>query len=374
LQNVIVLTMRRNSRLSLLACLFESLLVAAPPSEPALYPIKRHAKTGFIDQQGKIVIEPQFDLTLETLGGKAFSENLHPVAKDGKWGYIDRRGAVQIPFQFSQAQQFSEGLAAVRVETVRDGQYTAKYGYIDHSGALRIPAIFDNAGAFSEGLACVGRNYKIGYIDKGGSFVIEPRFDGMSPEWSTFAEGRAGAYQKGAADPQKHLGGAAQDGLWGYIDKTGGWTIPPRYTNISSFHDGLAAVSQEGESGFKYIDYSGQKVLGPFAMAWTFSEGLARVQLMDGGKGAFINPEGKVQFTLDAAFQFVYPFSDGMAQVVSWVQPGGYQRVGYIDRTGALVIPQIYSVRLTLPRWTRLGRPVRSVWLHWKARRTDLGQ
>jgi hypothetical protein len=184
-------------------------------------------------------------LTIENEPGEVFSEDLEPVTKDGKWGYIDRLGTVRVPFEFTRAQPFSEGLAVVRVETVTAALHYDKYGYIDRSGTLKIPAIFDEAGAFSEGLAWIVRNHKTGYIDKSGSFVVEPRFDVVHPEWSTFAEGRAGAYR---------------GGLWGYIDKTGGWALTPRYTGISSFHDGLAAVSQYGESGCKYIDYSGQKI------------------------------------------------------------------------------------------------------------------
>jgi|RhiMethySRZTD1v2_1073278.scaffolds.fasta_scaffold696368_2 hypothetical protein len=38
------------------------ILVAADPQEPALYPIKRRGRTGFIDRQGKLIIEPLFDL------------------------------------------------------------------------------------------------------------------------------------------------------------------------------------------------------------------------------------------------------------------------------------------------------------------------
>jgi hypothetical protein len=183
-------------------------------------------------------------LTIENEPGEVFSEDLEPVTKDGKWGYIDRLGTVRVPFEFTRAQPFSEGLAVVRVETVTAALHYDKYGYIDRSGTLKIPAIFDEAGAFSEGLAWIVRNHKTGYIDKSGSFVVEPRFDVVHPEWSTFAEGRAGAYR---------------GGLWGYIDKTGGWALTPRYTGISSFHDGLAAVSQYGESGSKYVDYSARK-------------------------------------------------------------------------------------------------------------------
>jgi hypothetical protein len=249
--------MRLRFLLFLLAGVAESLLFAAPPQEPALYPIKRHFKMGFIDREGKVVIEPQFDFTGDFFLDQTFSEGLQPVAKGEKWGYIDRLGAVRIPFQFSQAQPFSEGLAVVRVESVQNGRYVSQSGYIDHSGALKIPATFDNAGSFSEGIAWVSRNYKTGYIDKTGSFLAEPRFD----QASTFSEGLAGAYQKGAGDPEKRSPSWLYDGLWGYIDKTGGWVIPPRYKTISPFHDGLAVVTQEGEDYSKFIGHSGEKVL-----------------------------------------------------------------------------------------------------------------
>lgn len=41
---------------------------------------------------------------------------------NGKWGYIDTRGNIIIPLQFEEADQFSEGMAAVKV--------AGKWGYI----------------------------------------------------------------------------------------------------------------------------------------------------------------------------------------------------------------------------------------------------
>ena len=47
-------------------------------------------KYGFIDKNGKVVIEPQFDNV------SAFSEGLAKVEKDGKWGFIHKSGKVVI--------------------------------------------------------------------------------------------------------------------------------------------------------------------------------------------------------------------------------------------------------------------------------------
>jgi hypothetical protein len=88
-----------------------------------LYPIVRNGKTGFIDLQGNMVIDPQFAPRQKS--SAKFSEGLEPIANGssdtlnssarGAWGYIDSHGIVRIPFQFSQAEPFSEGLAAVEV-------------------------------------------------------------------------------------------------------------------------------------------------------------------------------------------------------------------------------------------------------------------
>ena len=50
-------------------------------------------KYGFIDKNGKVVIEPQFDGILD------FSEGLAGAEKDGKWGYIDKSDKLVIEIE-----------------------------------------------------------------------------------------------------------------------------------------------------------------------------------------------------------------------------------------------------------------------------------
>ena len=54
---------------------------------------------------------------------------------------------IVIPYQFDEAENFSEGLAAV--------QLNQKSGYIDKTGKIVIPLSFDHACNFSDGLASV---------------------------------------------------------------------------------------------------------------------------------------------------------------------------------------------------------------------------
>jgi hypothetical protein len=94
--------------------------------------------------------------------------NLYPVKKDGKHGFINRQGQVIIDFEFDYAFPYSEGLAQIF--------YQGKCGFIDLQGNLVIPPQFVYARAFSEGRAAVTMNEGIGYIDYSGEIVIPPQY------------------------------------------------------------------------------------------------------------------------------------------------------------------------------------------------------
>jgi WG containing repeat len=97
-------------------------------------------KYGFIDKTGKLVIPAKFD------NAHVFQEGVAFVTLDGKKGLIDKTGRVIIPWPYKdQFPSFSAGLARVRVD--------GKWGFIDTAGKMVIPPRFDYADNFSEGLA-----------------------------------------------------------------------------------------------------------------------------------------------------------------------------------------------------------------------------
>jgi hypothetical protein len=161
---------------------------------------------GFINKSGEMVIEPQFG----NLVGTMFREGLSSVAyPHGRFGYINTEGAIVIPMQFEMAQPFSEGLAAVRINS--------KWGYIDKSGKFVIEPQFRGAGPFAEGLAPVGfsdsamrpvEEEATGFIDKQGKMLISLRFD------------TASGFVNGIARVNV-------DSKWGYIDRTGKYIWQP---------------------------------------------------------------------------------------------------------------------------------------------------
>jgi hypothetical protein len=108
-----------------------------------------------------------YHLTLE-----GFSEGLicffqfRDKTEQALHGFIDKQGQVVLNPRFEDAQNFSEGLALVKIK--------GKYGFIDRSGGIAIKAQFENAESFSGGLACVWIDGKLGYVDKAGKYVWEP--------------------------------------------------------------------------------------------------------------------------------------------------------------------------------------------------------
>ena len=195
---------------------------------------------GFIDRDGRVRIESQFRYAGD------FSEGLAWVhIDDTMFGYIDKTGKLVIGpvnYRMSDASNFSEGLAAVRIGNT--------FGYIDRAGNVRIPPRFVEAHKFSGGRARVLINGNNGYIDQTGRLVIPAQYEYARE----FSEGLAAVQHK------KGLAGYPQ---WGFVDTNGRMVIRPQYDHVSDFSEGIARVSTR-ERGVGYIDRSGRYVWGPF--------------------------------------------------------------------------------------------------------------
>ena len=114
---------------------------------------------------------------------------------------------------------------------------------------------------------------------------------------------------------------------------------------IGSFHDNMARVSANGTNGFLNLE-DGSIFIYEFNAVDNFSYGLARVSQND--KYGFIDKNGNIVVPLE--YDGVGTFSDGMA----WVRKG--DKYGYIDTTGNLVIPLIFDVYFDWYLW--FGEPV----------------
>jgi hypothetical protein len=248
---------------------------------------------------------------------------LFPILSGGKWGYINREGKTIIEPQYLAAMRFFEGVALVR------DPKSKLYGYIDKSGKYVIEPKYVGAGPFSEGLATIWTAPdKAGCIDMAGKIVIDPQFKQISQ----FSDGMAMVvYQR-----QVRPGIVATDS--GFINMKGEWVIGPIFDMASRFNDGVASVRSLGQL-FRVIDRSGNTILPPkYEDLGPFSEGLAPAN--GGGehkyKWGYINREGK--FAITPKFSRALMFSEGLAGVQA-----DSRRWGYVNKTGKLVIMDRYD-------------------------------
>ncbi|MBE2895606.1 hypothetical protein HPC38_01780 [Pasteurellaceae bacterium HPA106] len=200
-------------------------------------------KWGIIDGNGKWIIEPIFDSieklkngnfkvilnrfiseinpvaqtynpigVFNTINGKrslaTFHEGLVKYEISGLWGYLDQDFRVAIKNQFAYSANFYEGLAAVKT-------FDNLWGFIDRKGFLKISSKFNCVYRFQEGLAAVN----LGGYDNG-----------------SYCEG----------------------GKWGFITRDGQWKIQPVLDHASSFKNGKAKITFQGQTGV--IDRNGQWV------------------------------------------------------------------------------------------------------------------
>lgn len=156
-----------------------------------------NGKYEYIDGKGDYISECEMDdrasiidtVTIDTTLRRTRDEKL------GKYGYVDENGKYVIKPQFVGADEFAEnGLAIVRDEK------TKTYGYINEKGQYAIEPQFVQVDEFAEnGLALVKdkNTEKYGYIDEKGQYVIKPQFVSAS---KFFGNGLANVKKDGGED------------------------------------------------------------------------------------------------------------------------------------------------------------------------------
>ncbi len=309
---------------------------------------------GYVDETGRFVIKKDFWWADDFLDGFA-----QVLVDDQNQNYkhsglvIDPTGKIVARLPAFRTREFSEGLAAYEAEgkpgirrfepgkfIYRD--YPGLKGFVDRTGNIVIPSEFAEVGPFINGLASAvldgychvatpdgGREgtlttgypgdcggapadaispCKVGFINPGGAFVIEPRFEA-------------------AQDFQENLAAVRIGGVWGFIDPNGALVIPPQFQQVQSFREGRAAVKVDGKWGF--IDRAGVLTIAPrFEGVEAFSDSLAIAYVA--GRSFYIDQNGRTQIA--GAFREATPFVHGLAAVLL-----SDKHVAYIDHTGKIV-------------------------------------
>lgn len=277
-----------------------------PEVDLKIIPVKSGDYWGYIDQEGKIKINPQFNRAY------AFNEDLALVrTSDNKFGFINSEGKFIINSSYKSALSFSEGLALV----VREN---TQLTYIDKEGKtkLTLPSEIEKASSFTEGLALAFSNGLFGYIDKEGKTAIPFKFN----KASKFSEGLA---RVANYDSTTH------EYKWGFINLKGELVINCQFADVSDFANGLALIYNGKQYG--YIDKEGKFVVNPqFDYASTFEGDYAIIR--QGDLYGYIDKEGKI--TINPQFKGAdFFFNNDLAAVLS--TDGKY---GFIDKEGKFSI------------------------------------
>ncbi|MCK4752742.1 MAG: WG repeat-containing protein [Planctomycetes bacterium] len=222
-----------------------------------------------------------------------------------------------------------------------------KSGYINKTGKFVIEPEFDFASPFSDGLARVEINDLYGYINKTGEYIVAPKFEFASH----FSEGLASVEVNdkygyidttgriiiepkfnGTHDFSENLAAVGVDKKWGFIDKAGQMVIEPEFNYVGKFSEGLAYVVINNKHG--YIDTTGRIIIEPkFNGAHDFSENLAAVEVDK--KWGFIDKTGRM--AIEPEFDYIGKFSEGLAYAII------NNKYGYIDKLGKFVIEPKYE-------------------------------
>lgn len=347
-----------------------------------LTPAKKSVGWGYVDGNGKEVINPQFKYAW------AFSGGLARVKQDDKygtlqtkWGFVGKDGRMVVPFQFDEATDFINGYAWVKSggdgyfidnagnrETPTDGRVVpdkegGRYGIRGSDGQWVVrPQYTAVAGTGSDRWVVYGDDRRTGLIDSSGRVIVALQNGRSLFQRSTGAgtvmdprplPPSAGDDLIAAFDQQRQL--------MGWIDRTGREVIPARFSfGPVHFTEGVAvakpgfdagalrtpnpegaARQQEMSAGYGttgFIDPKGEWVISPqYRDARPFWDGMAAINTGNLGveKWGFVGRAGKV--VIEPKYEAVGDFSEGLA----WVKSGG--RVGYIDKQGQLIVPFVLA-------------------------------
>ncbi len=289
--------------------------VASVGAQEARFRILIDGKWGFIDQDGAVIVEPQYDYAFRFREG-------HTVVRqggyhDGTRAFINTAGAQITQFIYDYAYHFVNGFGM--------GVIDGKWVFIREDGGTLGLARYDSVLPFQNGYAAVmvrrddERLWSI--IDADANRVTEriyPRisYAGEATWWVQGPDERWALYEPGGPEPDVF-----------------------RYDSVGSFRDGYAIVSRSEEDRRVY------QVITPDEEAiyetedrlyfiWSVSEGIIR---MNGSGTTYLRSDGTL--VTEQGFRGGSDFFDGAATVTAADNRLG----GIIADDGAYIVMPKYA-------------------------------
>ena len=222
-------------------------------------------------------------------------------------------------------------------------QIATPFSYINSDGEVAFDGNFRLAAPFSDGLAAVFVEDQWGFIDTTGEFVIDPSYSGTYI--GSFSDGLVNVVDKYTVYHTPKT--------WVYVDTQGNKILGP-YQNASSFTNGAAAVTLITDEVYKtgYIDTEGEFLLEfsseeKLAPTGSYSENLfavrdTRMQIEEGKCSIGFMDKDK-EWVIEPQFCWVGLFVDGLAPVSRAEANSAVGPYGYINTAGEMVIEELYN-------------------------------
>jgi len=250
---------------------------------------------GYVNSEGNYVLEPQYERAYDFSTDGLAVVNDPDSPQSGRTVVINAQGGVVFNAYRTTFTNVEQGTLRVR-----DGHYLPDLYGPENVGML----------AFDHSLLRVRR--RVAAVSGGKVQSESSELVNASGKLFALPEGyELTGYSDGVALLEK-------DGLYGYMDYTGRWIVPPRLTVASPFSEGLAAAGHKGHVGL--IDVRGETVVPMIfdrvsdcsdGVICAFSEGHGWTVLHKMSKSEYVEPSNpilqiKKRLLAEAAYAELY--------------------------------------------------------------------
>ncbi|MDP9077577.1 MAG: WG repeat-containing protein [Bacteroidota bacterium] len=284
----------------------------------------------FIDKIGNRVFNKSFK------DGRGNFSNGFAIVSDEKFQnyyYINKTGEKVIFLPHGDIHVFDKGLAIV---------WNEEFKLIDTLGK-QIGGKYELIGGWNEGLIKAKKDNRWGFINTKGITIIDFKYTETDFDKNDSAKKIPLSNLKNISLFHEGLAIFQKDSLWGVINNKNEVIIKPAFKKLSTFSEGLAAASLDGEK-FGFIDTAGIFLIKPqFYLADSFKNGVCAVKLNktrfeianDYHLDAIINSKGEILNQLE--MHCYMGFRGALIQYY-----GGFHFSGgvfYLDEKGKVVVP-----------------------------------